>query len=141
MSDLTDMPLATDEELSRYESELVTMATDYAITLDNCRELARQRLRLEAVKDGIDETQVVDDGSAKAIAMRDWATRLALAFFWEDVASGRDSAASAGKAQLAARNADRAGALFKDVGWPMSGGVLTVVKDVDVLPRLIKFRV
>lgn len=142
MPGLADITFATDEEITRYESEVVIMAADRGLELDNYRALALQDLRLECFKDELDEETILEDPADKrSIALRDYATRLVLAYFWRDLSSGREDAVTTAKARLAAEAADRAAELFKAVGWPIEGGSSTVVKDKDVLPRLMKLRV
>lgn len=139
MAGLADITLATDEELTNYESEVVVLAEDRGLSLDKYRAAARTRLRIECQKDGVDEEGVLDDADDKrSLALREYATRLVLYFIWRDLSAGREDAITTAKAQLARLDMEEAGALFQTVGWPIAGGSSTVVKDTDVLPRLIK---
>lgn len=142
MPGLADITFATDEEITRYESEVVIMAADRGLELDNYRALALQDLRLECYKDGVDEDTILDDAEDKrSLAMRDLAVRKVLAYFWRDLSSGRNDAVTTSKAVLAAESAEKADELFKALGWPIAGGGDTVVKDIDRLPRVFKLRV
>lgn len=116
---LDEIDFATDEELVRYESEIVVKATDVGLSLDAKRALALQTITLEAVRAGIDRTKILDDGSDRSLAMRDWATRLVIFEFWRDLSSGRDSAVMTAKARLAKEDADEARELFFAIGWPL----------------------
>lgn len=139
MAGLTDIDFATDDELTNYESEVVVLATDRSLSLDKYRALAMTTLRIECAKDGIDETAVDETvGDGRTLALRDYATRLVLYYLWRDLSAGRDDAVTTAKARLARDDAEAAALLFQAIGWPITGGGATVVKDVDALPRLVK---
>lgn len=139
MAGLTDIALATDEELTNYESEVVVLAADRGLSLDKYRALAMTTLRIECQKDGIDEDQILETADAKrSLALRDYATRLVLYYLWRDLSAGREDAVTTAKAALARSDADDAAALFKEIGWPLAAGGETVVRDIDALPRIIR---
>lgn len=139
MAGLADIDLATDDELTDYESEVVVLAADRSLSLDKYRALAMTTLRIEAQKDGVDEETVLEDPTDKrSLAMRDYATRLVLYYLWRDLSAGREDAVTTAKARLAREDADAAAILFHEIGWPGAGGGSTVVKDSDVLPRILK---
>jgi hypothetical protein len=140
MAGLVDIAFATNDELSRYESEIVTAAEDAEVSLDGFRARALQTLRLEAAKDNVDEDLVDDDGSKHALALRDYATALVVYYYWRDQSAGRDNAVTTAKAQLAEADMERAADLLKHLGWPVSGGRTEETKDIDVLPRLVRMR-
>lgn len=140
MPGLADISIATDDELSRYESELVTAAGDAGLDLDRYRALATQTLRLEAAKDGVDETLIVDEGDKNGLALRDYATRLVLYYYWRDQSAGRENAVTTAKAALAREDMEASAELLKVLGWPVAGGRLAETKDVDVAPRLVRMR-
>lgn len=139
MPGLTAIDLATDEELTNYESEIVLMAADRGLSLAKYRASAMTRLRMEALKDGIDEDLVLDDPDDKrSLALRDYATRLVIYYFWRDQSAGLEESVTTAKARLARDDANDAAALFKEIGWPGASGGSSIVKDVDQLPRVIE---
>jgi len=139
MAGLTDIALATDEELTNYESDIVLLAADRSLSLAKYRASAMTRLRMEAAKDGIDEDLVLEDADDKrSLALRDYATRLVLYYFWRDQSAGLEESVTTAKARLARDDAEEAAVLFKEIGWPIEGGSTEIVKDVDQLPRVIE---
>lgn len=140
MPGLADIEFATDTELGRYEQEILDVATEHGLDLDRYRALAVQRLKLEAIKDGIDPAGIVDDGADRALAMRDYMTLTVLYLLWRDLSTGRESANTTIKAQLAAQDLAVAADLFKLIGWPLASANVEVT-DRAHGPRLIRMTV
>lgn len=141
---LSAITFATDAELTKWDSEVVELAGEYSVSLASCRDLAKRRVFSKAIKDGVSDgvtDSIEDDGSARAYAMRDWATLLALGYFWRDVWSGRESAESERKAEKYETWAEEQLELFDQIGWPISGGSLQVVDQEAVAPQLIRVKV
>lgn len=139
MPGLSSISLATDDELTNYESEVVLLAADRGLSLNKYRALAMTTLRIECQKDGVDEDSILETADDKrSLALRDYATRLVLYYLWRDLSAGREDAVTTAKAALARSDAEDAAVLFKEIGWPITGGGETVVRDIDALPRVIK---
>lgn len=130
---------ATDAELARYESEVVTLASEYAVSFTNIREAVVDELTTEFYEDYPPETStttqvpanVIDNSTDRARALRRYATRKALRIFWEDVASGRESTAISAKAERARHYEELSRAAFRAVGWPLDTDADSDVDDSD----------
>lgn len=137
---LGSIDFATDEELERYESEIVTLASEYGVSLASVRDAVTAELVEEAHMDGIDQSKVYDDEGEVAKAMRAYATRKALRIFWEDISLGREGSSTEGKAKRAQVYEESARRAFRATGWPVdtSGDEAVTIDDV-VTPEVIRF--
>jgi hypothetical protein len=131
---LSELNLASDAELARYESEIVAEAAKHAIALDSVRDAVLDELLEEAHIDAVDPAKVIDDTSERAKVLRRYATRKALRIFWENASAGREGSALAKKAELAAAHEERARSALHRAGWPVDADGDGDLDDLDPQP-------
>lgn len=131
---LSEIAFATDEELARYEHEIVNLVERTGVSLASVRDALLDELLEEAVGDGVDTAKVIDDGGDRALALRRYATRKALRIIWSDLSQGREGTSAEAKATLATAAESRSRNAFRAAGWPVDTTGDDEVTDEDETP-------